>query len=62
MSDPSDWTLLARYLSGECTADEKSGIEAWMDSDPENRLLVQQMQTVWEAPELAQEDRCVKFN
>jgi ferric-dicitrate binding protein FerR (iron transport regulator) len=27
-----------------------------MDSDPENRLLVQQMQTVWEAPELAQED------
>jgi ferric-dicitrate binding protein FerR (iron transport regulator) len=27
-----------------------------MDTDPENRLLVQQMQAVWEAPELAQED------
>ncbi|MFC1547816.1 FecR family protein [Candidatus Neomarinimicrobiota bacterium] len=56
MSDPSDWTLLARYLSGECTADEKSGVEAWMDSDPENQLLVQQMQTVWEVPEPARED------
>ena len=56
MSDPSDWTLLARYLSGECTGEEKNGIEAWMDSDPDNRLLMQQMQAVWDAPEPAQEE------
>ncbi|UCH61922.1 MAG: FecR domain-containing protein [Fidelibacterota bacterium] len=56
MSEPSDWTMLARYLAGECTAPEKTQVEAWMDSDPENRLLFEQMQVVWETQEQVQED------
>lgn len=56
MSEPSDWTILARYLAGECTGSERTQVEAWMAVDPENRLLVEQMQVVWETPEQAQED------
>ncbi|UCH10722.1 MAG: FecR domain-containing protein [Fidelibacterota bacterium] len=54
MSEPSDWNLLACYLAGECTGREKTAVEAWMASDPENRMLVERMQAIWDTPDLPQ--------
>ncbi|MCK4577284.1 MAG: FecR domain-containing protein [Candidatus Marinimicrobia bacterium] len=53
MSEPSDWTLLARYLAGECSASEKIQVETWMAADTDNRLLVERMQVIWDTPEPA---------
>jgi transmembrane sensor len=53
MSEPSDWTLLARYLADECTDSERAEIDQWMLSDAENQQLVQQLQTIWAAPDSA---------
>ncbi|MEE9465488.1 MAG: FecR domain-containing protein [Candidatus Neomarinimicrobiota bacterium] len=60
MSEPSDWTMLARYLAGECTAAETRQLEAWMSADSENRLLVERMQAIWAAPEPSPTDIDVK--
>ena len=60
MSEPSDWALLTRYLAGECTGPEKIRVEAWMAADPENRMLVEQIQIIWETPTPKQEDVDVK--
>lgn len=43
MSEPQSWDMLARYLANETTAEEAAEIQAWMDSDPENRLMVQKL-------------------
>ena len=49
MSD--DWALLARYLSGECSDEEKADVEAAIASDPEKQRLANSMRSVWETPE-----------
>ena len=51
MTESTDWALLARYLSGECSEAEKAEVEAWLASDIENRNLMASMKTVWETPE-----------
>ena len=51
MSAPSDWTLLARYLSGECSAAEQAEVEAAIAADPEKQHLIVSMRTVWDAPD-----------
>lgn len=49
MSEPSDWALLARYLSGECSEQEKAGVQARIASDPATQRLVTAMGAVWES-------------
>ena len=51
MDEPSDWALLARYLSGESSEEEKAEVEAAIASDPEKQRLITSMRTVWETPE-----------
>jgi anti-sigma factor RsiW len=48
MSEPSDWALLARYLSGECSEEEQTQVEALIASDPEKGRLIASMRTVWD--------------
>jgi transmembrane sensor len=48
MSEPSDWALLARYLSGECSEEEQAQVEALIASDPEKGRLIASMRTVWD--------------
>lgn len=40
MTDPFDWDALARYVSGECTADEARAMQRWLDAQPERARLV----------------------
>jgi ferric-dicitrate binding protein FerR (iron transport regulator) len=47
MSAEPDWTLVDRYLGGECTADELSAIDAWIAADPSHALLIASMRRVW---------------
>ena len=51
MSESSDWTLLARYLSGECSEEEEAQVEAAIASEPEKQRLIASMRTVWELPD-----------
>lgn len=46
MSTPSD-ALLARYLAGECAADETDAIEAWAAAAPAHRARVEQLRAIW---------------
>lgn len=43
MSEPKDWDILAKYLANEATAEESREIQSWIDSDPENKLMVERL-------------------
>jgi ferric-dicitrate binding protein FerR (iron transport regulator) len=49
--EETDWELLARYLSGECSPGEVAIIEGWMKTDPANEHLLRSMETIWNVPE-----------
>ena len=49
MTDDTDWDLLARYVSGEATADERADIERRAASDPSARDLVAGLERRWQA-------------
>ncbi|MEC7843136.1 MAG: FecR domain-containing protein [Candidatus Latescibacterota bacterium] len=51
MNDPSDWELLARYLSGECSDEEQAEVKAMIASDPEKQRLIASMSSVWATPD-----------
>ncbi len=51
MSTPSEWALLARYLSGECSEEEQVEVETLIASDPEKQRLIASMSQVWDGPE-----------
>lgn len=42
-----DWTLLARYLEGTATSQERARLEAWCQADPAHRALLQQLEVIW---------------
>lgn len=42
-----DYQLLARYMDGECTSQERKKIEKWTRADPENQEKLQQFQRIW---------------
>ncbi|CAG4994389.1 hypothetical protein DYBT9275_01381 [Dyadobacter sp. CECT 9275] len=46
MSDQTPWPLIAKYLTGECSLDEMSFMETWLE-DEENHLLFQQLESAW---------------
>ncbi len=43
MGEPRNWDMLARYLANEVTPEEATEIQAWIDSDPENQIMVQKL-------------------
>jgi len=51
MSDATDSALLARYLSGECSAGERQQVEAWILGEPGRRRMMERMAAVWDTQE-----------
>ena len=47
-NDEFDWSLLARYLSGECDAAEAAAFEAWLDRHPGRRREYELIRLAWE--------------
>ena len=43
-----DWTLLAKYLSGETSAEENAAVHGWETQDGENRQLIRTLREKWE--------------
>jgi ferric-dicitrate binding protein FerR (iron transport regulator) len=43
MSEPRDWDILAKYLANEASAEEIREIQVWINSDPDNRLMVERL-------------------
>ena len=49
MRSDSEWSAITKYLSGECTPEERKRIEAWLDDDPERRARLEELRAVWDA-------------
>lgn len=43
------YELLAKYLSGQCTADEQEQVIRWLDEEPEHRFLLDKIRRQWNA-------------
>jgi transmembrane sensor len=48
MTDAFTWQLLAAYLSGEGSADERAAVEAWIAAEPGRTALVAGLGDVWQ--------------
>ena len=51
MDDHTDWNLLGRYLSGECSEDENNEAKKWIAAHPDNVQFLKLMETVWQSQE-----------
>jgi ferric-dicitrate binding protein FerR (iron transport regulator) len=51
MTDADDWTRLARYFAGECTAEEAEVTRRWIEEDPERQRLAEETRAAWHAAE-----------
>jgi ferric-dicitrate binding protein FerR (iron transport regulator) len=60
MSETTDWKLIARYLSNQCSSEDKEKVEYWVNSDPENKRLMKLMKVVWDTPEILPQESDVK--
>ncbi|WP_439585495.1 FecR family protein [Dyadobacter bucti] len=47
MSDNAPWPLIAKYLAGECSPEEKLTIEWWLE-EIDNRILFEEIKAAWE--------------
>ena len=45
--DEVDWTLMARYLAGECSGSERAAVERWLDETPERRREMAEVSRWW---------------
>lgn len=57
-----DNKLVARYLAGSCTKQEKASIQEWLEADPANRELMKEYEHIWEASEDEGEALSMMFN
>jgi transmembrane sensor len=48
LDDGIDWTLLARYLSGEAAPAERREVEEWIDQDPARQEELTALRRLWE--------------
>jgi transmembrane sensor len=49
MHDDFDGPLLARYVSGQCTAAEVAAVREWMAADPSRGQVIAELEAVWRA-------------
>lgn len=49
MSNTEYWDLLAKYLQGEASEQEKALLFAWMQEHPDNKALFDNLRKVWKA-------------
>jgi len=47
MNNQPNWSLLAKYLSGECTDNEKKAVEKWLEADKNNASLFNSFKSIW---------------
>lgn len=43
------WPLLAKFLNGECTTEEKKLIDTWLNTDKSNKEFLNELQKTWDA-------------
>lgn len=55
MSEPIDWNLLARYVSGEATPAQQAEVERWASGNDERRSLLASLGRRWNAAAFAGE-------
>lgn len=46
------YNLLAKYLSGGCTPEEREEIGRWLDEAPEHQLLLEKLHQQWESAQI----------
>lgn len=44
-----DYKVIARYLSNSCTDQEKAEVEQWVESDIQNRQMMKEFRSIWDA-------------
>jgi len=49
MKNEPSWALLARYVSGTCSAEEARRVKAWIRADPSREQLIEELRALWEA-------------
>lgn len=50
MDDRPDWTLLGRYLRGECLPEEVAVVARWLEADAANADELEFLREIWDAP------------
>ncbi|MCF0070706.1 FecR domain-containing protein [Dyadobacter sp. CY261] len=55
MSDHTPWPLIAKYLAGECSPEEKLAMEWWLE-EYDNLLLFRQIEAAWKQEKEAEND------
>lgn len=48
-----DWERLARYVTGQCTPEERGKVEEWIAREPTRAQIVRDMRTIWENAHVA---------
>jgi transmembrane sensor len=47
-TDPVDWTLLTRYVAGECPPHEAQAVEQWLAEQPVRRAYLTEARRLWD--------------
>ena len=47
MSEDINWSLLAKYFAGECSAEEAARVRAWVEADPAREVVLEELRQVW---------------
>ncbi len=55
MSDHTPWPLIAKYLAGECSPEEKLAMEWWLE-EYDNLLLFRQIEAAWKQEKAPEND------
>lgn len=55
MSDHTPWPLIAKYLAGECSPEEKLAMEWWLE-EYDNMLLFRQIESAWKQEKEPEDD------
>ncbi len=50
MKKQPDTELLTQFLSGECTPEERQIIETWINSSPDNKRIIENLEKIWNSP------------
>lgn len=60
MKESTDWQLLARYLSGECSQEEQESVHQWLAKNKENQQTLELLKISWNVPDPQQQTSDVK--
>ena len=48
MDNNTNYQILAKFLSGECTEEEKKFVNEWLLENPDNKVTSEKMKSVWQ--------------